>query len=285
MREIAKGVYFEDAYFSGNVGCITTGEGAVLVDSPMLPRDAWAWLKRIASLTKQGIAFLINTDYRVEHVLGNCFFPTTATIAHQAAWTEMQRYDQGFLQRYISRHRQQYPRVDTDLAKARVVLPELTLTTDMTLYKGEQVFRLIYAGGHTPASIMVHLPNERILFAGNVVVTGEHPSLNQANTMKWLHALEIIRKMDGVDIIAPGHGDLCDPSATDLLTDYITTIRERVYEHFTNGYTRRETVDKVKMQDFFDIPPEKRVQMERRIRGSVERVYDEFKKRTVRRRR
>jgi cyclase len=285
MREIAKGVYLENAYFSGNVGCVTTGEGAVLIDTPMLPRDAWAWLKKIASVTKQGIAFLINTDYRVEHVLGNCFFPTTATIAHQAAWAEMQRYDEGFLQRYISRHKQYYPSVDADLAKARIVLPELTLTTDMTLYKGDQVFRLIYAGGHTPASVMVHLPKERLLFTGNVVVTGEHPSLDQANSLKWLHALEMIRNMDEVDLIVPGHGDLCDPSATEVLTDYITQMRERVYEHYTSGYTRRETVDRVKMQDFFEVSAERRGVIERRIRGSVERVYDEFKKGTLRRRR
>ena len=71
----------------------------------------------------------------------------------------------------------------------------------------------------------------------------------------------------------------------ELLTDYITKMRERVYEHYTSGYTRRETVDKVKMQDFFEVSAERRGVIERRIRGSVERVYDEFKKGTLRRRR
>jgi len=284
MREIAKGVYFENAYHSGNVGCAITEEGAVLVDSPMLPRDAWDWLKKIASLTKQGIAFLINTDYQVERVLGNCFFPATATIAHQLAWAEMQRYDEEFLQRYLSHYKESNPSAAGDLAKARIVLPELTLTEDMILYKGGRTFRLIYAGGHTPASIMIHLPQERILFTGDVVVTGEHPALSQANSMRWLHALETIRNMDDVDIIVPGHGDLCAPSDTEVLTDYISKMRERVYEHYISGYTRRETVDKVRMQDFFSIPRAQREKIERRIRSSVERVYDEFKKETEKKR-
>ena len=43
MREIAKGVFFENDYISGNVGCVLTEEGAVLIDSPMLPKDAWHW--------------------------------------------------------------------------------------------------------------------------------------------------------------------------------------------------------------------------------------------------
>ncbi len=283
MREIAKGVYFESAYRSGNVGFVVTTDGAVLIDAPMLPKDAWDWLKKIGSVTKLGIAFLINTDCQVERVLGNCFFPT-ATIAHQSAWTEMQRYDEAFLQRYIGHHRQ-YDSSAADLTKARIVLPELTLTNDMTLHKGKWVLRLIHVGGHTATSIMVHLPQERVLFAGDVVVCGEHPSLAQANTMKWLHALEWIRNMDDAEVIVPGHGALCDSAATHVLTEYIRKMRERVWEHYSNGCTRRETVDRVKMEDFFDVPRGQREGTERRIRGSVERVYDEFKKDAERKRR
>jgi len=285
MRRISAGVYFEDSFISGNVACITSGEGAILIDSPVVPRDAWSWLKRIASVTDQGIAFLINTDYRIERVLGNCFFPTTGTIAHQAAWSQMQRYDENFLQRYISRQRQLFSGVASDLAKARIVLPELTLTSDLTLYKGNKVLHLLHAGGHTPASIMVHLPDERILFTGDVVVTDQHPALDQANTQQWLDALEAIRNMDGVDVIVPGHGDLCTTAETQALTDYITAIRERVYKHFEAGLTRRETVDKVRMDDFYAIPSDRRATVERLIRGSVERVYDEFKKGPQKRRR
>lgn len=283
MREIARGVYFEHSYRSGNVGLVLTNEGAVLIDAPMLPKDAWDWLKKVGSVSKQGISFLINTDYQVERVLGNCFFPTV-TIAHQLAWEEMQRYDEAFLQRHIGHYKLPDSSTGTDLSKARIVLPELTLTDDLTLHKGERVFQLIHVGGHTPASILVHLPQERILFSGDVVVYGQHPSLSQANTTKWLEALEFIRNMEDVDIIVPGRGDLCDRPATAVLSTYITQMRERVYEYYANGYTRRETVDRVKMQDFFEIPRGQREEIERRIRSSVERVYDEFKKEAERKR-
>lgn len=284
MREIAKGVYCEDAYCSGNVGLVVTDEGAVLIDSPMLPKEAWEWLRKVTSITRKGIALLINTDYKVERVLGNCFFPATVNIAHQLAWAELQRYDEAFLQRHISHQKDCDPGVASDLAKARVVLPELTLTADMTVHKGGRTFRLIHSGGHTPASIMVHLPVERILFSGDVVVNGEHPSLAQANSMRWLHALEIIRKLNNVDVIVPGRGQPCDLAATEALTDYVSNMRERVYQCYTDGYTRRETVDRVRMQEFFSIPSAKREEAERRIRSSVERVYDEFKKETEKKR-
>lgn len=285
MRKIANAVYFESSYFSGNVGFVSTTDGAVLVDTPMLPKDAWDWLKKITSVTKQGIAALINTDYQVERILGNCFFPTTVTIAHQAAWTELQRYDEAYLQRHISHLRQHGPELDSALTKVRIVLPELTLTGDMTLYKGDHVFDMVYVGGHTPASILVRVPKSRVLFAGSVVVTGEHPSMSQGNSERWLQALELIRAMDDVDTVVPGHGQPCSPAETQVLSDYIQAMRDRVYEHYSSGCTRRETVDKVRMLDFFTIPSARRQEIERRIRSSVERVYDEFKKGAERKRR
>ena len=100
MREIAEGIYYEGAYRSGNVGCVQTREGAVLVDTPMLPNDAWDWLKKTAAGNREGIAFLINTDYHLQRVLGNCYFPAPS-IAHQRTWIEMQRYDESYLQRYF----------------------------------------------------------------------------------------------------------------------------------------------------------------------------------------
>jgi cyclase len=228
---------------------------------------------------------LINTDYRVERVLGNCFFPTTGTIAHQAAWSQMQRYDDSFLKRYISRRRQYLPKVASELAKARVVLPELTLGSELTLHKGDKVLQLLHAGGQTPGSILVHVPEDRVLFAGDVVVVDQHPALDQANTERWLEALEAIRNMDDVDVIVPGHGAPCTADKTRDLTRYITAMRERVHEQFEAGLTRRETVDKVKMSDLLPIPADRRTLVERRIRGSVERVYGEFKKGPQKRRR
>ncbi len=278
MREIADGVFFEDAYASGNVGCVMTTEGAVIIDAPMLPEDAWDWLKQNASRLKQGLLALINTDGSLERVLGNGFFPPCTTIAHQSAWQEMQHYDQAFLQRQAARLRAEGIGDSADLNHLRIVPPELTMTTSMTLHKGDRELRLLYGGGHSSSSIMVHLPKERILFTGNILVCGEHPALAQATTAKWLSALEMIHGMPDVEAIVPGSGGICDQRATETLATYILQMRERVEEFYNNGYTRRETVDRVKMEDYFPIPETRRNDIERRVRGSVERVYDELKR-------
>jgi cyclase len=244
----------------------------------MMPKDAWDWLRKITSTTKKGIALLINTDYQVERILGNCFFPASTTIGHQFTWSELQRYDEAYLQRHISHMRDCDAQTAANLSKTRIVPPELTLTSDLTVHKGGRTFRLIFAGGHSPANIMVHLPHERILFSGDVVVNGEHPCLAQANSMRWLHTLETIRRLNDLDLVVPGRGEPCNPMATEMLSDYIQKLRERVHECFSEGCTRRESVDRVRMLDFYPAPASRREEIERRVRASVERVYDEFKK-------
>ncbi|MBC7264980.1 MAG: MBL fold metallo-hydrolase [Chloroflexi bacterium] len=277
MREIADGVYVETAYHGANVSFVYTDEGAVLIDTPMQPREAWDWLGEVASRSNSRLAYLINTDYHIDHVLGNCFY-RAITIAHELTWRELRNYDEAYLQRQLGYFRERYVGWETDLHKIRIVLPEVTVGESLTVYKGGREFQIVHVGGHTPATIAVYMPQERVLFSGDLVVSGQHPFLGHANTEQWLAALERIRNTMPVDIIVPGHGEPCGPEAIEEMHAYIAAMRERVYEHFQAGATRRETVDHVKMRDFYHIPEGERKAVELRIRSSVERVYDEYKK-------
>ena len=63
LRELAPGVYLETGFEGGNVGAILTERGVVLVDTPMLPPEARAWLSTVAGLDGGTIYSIINTDY------------------------------------------------------------------------------------------------------------------------------------------------------------------------------------------------------------------------------
>ena len=71
IREIAPRVYVETGFHGANVGFIVTGEGMILIDTPLLPDDARLWLKEIRSRTEQEITFIVKTDHHRGHILGN----------------------------------------------------------------------------------------------------------------------------------------------------------------------------------------------------------------------
>jgi len=278
MKEIANNIYVETGFHGANVGAIITEAGAVLVDTPMIPADAWRWLRRIARLSKEGIAFVISTDYSPIRTLGNCFFPAPS-IAHENTWSEIKAHGEAALQRYIEHFKEKDPKTAANLADVRIVLPEITLTDGLAIHKGQRTIEIMFLGGHTPATLGVYVPDSKVLFSSDVVVNERHVNLSQAQSLEWRHSLERLSQMD-IETIVPGHGEPCPASAIAPLIEYITEMRRQVQEQYQSGNSRRETVDKVRatMLERFPAPAGAKDALARQVRASIERVYEEIRK-------
>lgn len=276
MQQIAERVYVEMAYRGGNVGCVITDQGPILVDTPSLPRDARHWRDQIAQLTSLPILYVINTDYREERVLGNAFFDAPV-VAHELTWECVSRYGDAFWQQVASLLGPIDAEAAAEIDQLQLVAPQITFTERMILCKGSLQVRLIHLGGHTPATIAVYLPDEQILFTGDNVVLGTLPVFSQANTKQWLQALTAIRKMR-VKTLVPGHGPLCDTTVTQPLSEYIRLIRDRVRRHFHDGRSKSELSSLTAgLVDAYPVPAAERGGLRPRIKINLDRVYDEIK--------
>ena len=59
MQQIGRGIYAETGYRGGNVGFVVTGEGVILINTPMIPHEARDWRDEIAGVTDQEVIFII----------------------------------------------------------------------------------------------------------------------------------------------------------------------------------------------------------------------------------
>jgi len=84
MNQIADGVFCETGWEGANVGAVLTDDGAILIDSPMLPRDARTWKKQVVETSGGSPLFLINTDYHFDHIMTDCLL-CERVIVHSAA--------------------------------------------------------------------------------------------------------------------------------------------------------------------------------------------------------
>jgi len=277
MEQIGQGIYVETGYRGGNVGFVITGEGVILINTPMVPSEARRWRDIIAELTDQEVIYTINTDYHPECIVGNHVF-RAPVIAHELTWRKMKTYGDSFRQRLIDAFRNE-PKVAAELKRLRIVTPQITLTDRMTLHKGSKVLELIHVGGHTPASIVVYIPEDGVLFAGDVVVNGVHPVMNEANSKEWLDALTYIRRpWVKAEIIVPGEGEICDKEATRKLSQYIRQLRAKARGLCSRGCSRSEIIASVaEMVDFFPVADEEREEALQRLRANVERIYEEMR--------
>jgi cyclase len=83
--------------------------------------------------------------------------------------------------------------------------PTVTLTHMMTLHRGAREIRILHLGrGHTAGDVIIHLPKERIIATGDLLV--ENTSyMGDAFFTEWIDTIEKLKTID-FDTVLPGHG-------------------------------------------------------------------------------
>lgn len=274
MEEISPGVYVKYDYEGANVGCILTDEGAIVIDTPLIPADGEAWVEEVAKIADK-VLFVFNTDHHRAHIIGNQYFDAPV-VAHEHAWKEMSSYKDAFLERTKNIFKRR-PEIATQYDHVTIKKPEITFTGRLLVKKGGREVEFVYLGGHSPATSGVWLADERILFAGDAVVVGEHPSLGQSDSKEWMAMLTKLRKMS-LQSVVPGHGPLCNVEATVAISEYIRAMRSKVRRQYKSGRTKSEAAVVIsQMIDYFPYRQGDKSFVEKRIRAGISRVYDEMK--------
>ncbi len=274
VEEIAKNVFIKLDYDGANVGCVLTDEGAIVIDTPMIPAEARDWAATVSKLTDK-VLYVFNTDHHRAHIMGNQFFDAPI-LAHEAAWREMANYKDTFIERTKNLFKKR-PDVQKQLDDVRIIKPELCFTGRLVMNKGGRELHFVHLGGHTPATSGLYLPDEKILFTGDLVVVDEHPALGQCDSEEWLTKLRWLRKQK-FSVIVPGHGPLCNVEASEPVSEYIRAMRSKVRSQYKSGRTKAEAAVVIsQMIDYFPYRQGEKSIIEKRIRAGVSRVYDEMK--------
>jgi cyclase len=278
IREIAPNIFVETEYHGANVAFIATGEGVILIDTPMLPDEARHWLGQIEAQTDQQVLYILNTDHHRAHVIGNQYFPTATVVAHEDAWKEMKSYGDSFRTRLINMYQDRMPKAVEEWKEHLVIVkPEITFTGRTVLYRGDKEIVLIPIGGHTTATTVVYFPNEKLLFTGDAVVTNRPPFLSQGDTKQWLEALTFLRKLN-YDVLVPGHGELTGKEATERMSEYLRLVRRRVRSAYCSGMSKADTARSLAhLIQLWPIPPFEKPKADRRFRSGLGRVWSEIR--------
>ena len=148
-QEIAPGLFINTFYRGCTPGFVVTDEGLILIDTPLIPKQAKDWREQI-ELEAPGlpILYVFNTDHHRGHALGNQYFLPTTVIAHERAFKEMSGYTENFKERVYNSFKRE-PEIQEQLTNIEIVLPGVTFTDCARLQYGGREIQLIYAGGHT----------------------------------------------------------------------------------------------------------------------------------------
>ena len=108
---------------------------------------------------------------------------------------------------------------------------------------------------HTPEDMVVHLPQERVLFVGDLVFRGRIPFVGQADSARWVQALERLIAFKP-RLIVPGHGPVSTSAESDLMLtrDYLVHLRRTMGEAARNLEPFEEAYAKTDWSRFEHLP-------------------------------
>jgi glyoxylase-like metal-dependent hydrolase (beta-lactamase superfamily II) len=245
----------------GWANCVlfSSGGDAVLLDTPYtadLTRRLQAAAARVLPAGTE-IRTVVNTHANGDHSYGNCLFPraevvsTAANLAH--AEVEPSPPDMAALVTgsdpdsplgwYMRQH---FPH---DYSGLSLRLPDRTFSGRDTLRAGELTLELIEAGpAHTQGDLIVHVPERRLVCAGDVVFLGDHPTHWAGPLANVVDACDLMLGLDP-EIVVPGHGPATDQAGLRDYRDYLRYVRDRIHARHAEGWSAEDTAAELVASD------------------------------------
>ncbi|HEY4722729.1 MAG TPA: hypothetical protein VII92_12825, partial [Anaerolineae bacterium] len=134
-------------------------------------------------------------------------------------------------------------------------------------------------GGANPGSLWIELPEQGVVFTGDLVTLSTHPFMSEADTVTWLDRLAELRDPNySMTKIVPGRGSRYRRADSQKVSAYLTDMRDRVRALIRQ---HRGKIDATELMpeylDRFPIPSGENERVQRRIRIGLERVSEEIK--------
>ncbi len=204
FEELAPGVYAFTAQGDPNVGAVVGRDSVLCVDARATPTAAREWLDVLREVTDRPVEWLVLTHYHAVRVLGASAFDARHIVAHAGTrdWVH-ERGEQDWESEY-----RRFPRLFRDAGSIPgLTYPDVSFANALVLDLGGRKVHLRWlGGGHTQGDAVVWLPEERVLFAGDLVETRAAPYLGDALVDEWQGGtLDLVESL-GARVLVPGRG-------------------------------------------------------------------------------
>jgi len=229
-------------YFQGtNMAVVVTGQGLLIIDTGLSPST----VRRQRDLVEQELGrsdfrYLVNTHLHNDHAFANEVFPEATVVAHGNGVAALEReVDQipELLER-VRRGRESYREwaagtspdsvegrharegvaaFDVGIADLEAGIepryPTVTFDDHHTLRLGDVRLDLFaFTGFHSDSDILILIPEERMLFTGDVFWGGQLPMLGEVTADEFHRLIDnwetILETAPDLETIVPGHSDV-----------------------------------------------------------------------------
>jgi cyclase len=232
-----------------NAGFVIGNEGAVVIDTFFNVDAAQQLLGGIRRTTNLPIKYVINTHYHMDHVSGNGVFAATGAVllAHRNVrdWIHsetLRMMTDGAAAAHVTLSPEQ------TAAVSNLVAPTVVYDDTIDLQIGSRLIQVHHLPGHTGSDSVIVIPDEKVIFCGDLFWNHASPNLIDASTKPWIDTLTNLASSYEDYLFVPGHGDIGHVRDVVAFRDYLSTLRQLIADAQAGGVSANAIVDVVQPQ-------------------------------------
>lgn len=266
LRKLAEGVYVHVAEPEGilvaNAGVVLLSDGVLVFDTHFTREGGEELLRQIRGITRLPVRFVALSHFHPDHTHGIDAFPGAALVLATAnARRDILEKDLPAVRRALDLGRAQLEQWSRELQRARdealqsslraqiagrrelverlaglqVRAPVMALDDRLTIRDRERTLEFLLPGaGHTDGDLILYLPREKIVFAGDLFFDRALPNTEDARILEWTETLAVLLDLDA-EVFVPGHGRPCGRGQVEEFRDYLRDLRALVEPAVARG--------------------------------------------------
>ena len=262
----------ESSGMGSNAGFIDLGNFTIIIDTTLNIRAAQDLRRAAVQYTDKEPNLIIITHFHMDHVIGNTVFDSSTLI--MTSHRTLKNIETENPKRIVDIKKtaakeiaemEENLRIEQDEEKRKEIANNLqyikTVQADVFFLRGPNVSfeeKLVFYGekitvhlqtyqkAHTDGDVIIFIPEEKVLFAGDLLFANVDPWLGSGDPAGWVSIIdEELLKID-FKVVVPGHGKLASKEEFELEKKYIEEIMDLAKNRCNAG----EDITQIKREDF-----------------------------------
>jgi glyoxylase-like metal-dependent hydrolase (beta-lactamase superfamily II) len=187
-----------------NTGIVIGDDAVMVIDTQATPVMAQDVIRRIREVTDLPVRYVVLSHYHAVRVLGASAYEPQQIIASQDTYDLIVERGEQDKASEIDR----FPRLfrSVESVPAGLTWPTITFSGRMTLWMGKLQVQILQLGrGHTKGDTVVWLPQDKVLFSGDLVEFDATPYAGDAYFQDWPRTLDNLAALKPERLV-PGRG-------------------------------------------------------------------------------
>jgi cyclase len=250
----------DGSWWINNTGFIVGPSSIICIDACSTERRTRAFRDCIASVSAAPVSTLVNTHHHGDHTYGNSIIGAATILGHDNCRTEVLKSG---------------PPANIGIwdpvewGTVELAPPTTTFADRVTLWSADQPIEVRYVGraAHTTNDSLVWLPEQQVLFCGDLLFNAGTPFLLMGSVVGAIDVLRDVVATLPASTIVPGHGAPCDQALIATTIGYLEFVLSTAKAGRASGLTPLEAARDLDLGEYGDWLDSER------IVGNLHRAY------------